>query len=222
MTACSAQRLEGHALGRRQVAGAFDGGAIGSDAGALLLRGRGAHPDHCATGATAHDGHDARLIEHSVREVVGQRVLALAHCAGRRSMAPTSRVPRAAASALIVASAAASAPIGAGAARKSASAYAGSGSPFPRPSPGRRSSSRPCTIFSVPSRCPAHPEWHSPRRPFAHLPSLHRSGGRPRHRAPFACTARKRPLRALAHHIHGSPVPSVPPIPSIPHPHPLF
>ena len=37
MTECSAEQLEFHALGRRAVVGRFDGGAISSDGGGLLL-----------------------------------------------------------------------------------------------------------------------------------------------------------------------------------------
>lgn len=38
MTECSAEQLEFHALGKRVVAGKFDGGRISSDGGGLLLR----------------------------------------------------------------------------------------------------------------------------------------------------------------------------------------
>ena len=37
MTECSAEQLEFHALGKRAVVGRFDGGAISSDGGGLLL-----------------------------------------------------------------------------------------------------------------------------------------------------------------------------------------
>jgi hypothetical protein len=37
MTECNEQQLEFHALGKREVIGKFDGGAISSDGGALLL-----------------------------------------------------------------------------------------------------------------------------------------------------------------------------------------
>ncbi|MFY9313938.1 MAG: transposase [Burkholderiales bacterium] len=38
-TQCSAQQYEFEAVGRRAVVAAFDGGAVSSDAGALLLAG---------------------------------------------------------------------------------------------------------------------------------------------------------------------------------------
>lgn len=79
MTECSAQQLEFHALGRRQVVGAFDGGAISSDGGAVLLREVEARTHIIARLAQQfRDGRDPRLIEHSVRELVAQRVLGLA------------------------------------------------------------------------------------------------------------------------------------------------
>jgi hypothetical protein len=79
MTECSAQPLEFHALGRRQVVGAFDGGAISSDGGVVLLREVEARSRIIARLAQQfHDGRDARLIEHSVQELVAQRVLGLA------------------------------------------------------------------------------------------------------------------------------------------------
>jgi len=65
-------------LGSRKVVAAFDGGLISSDAGGLLLREVAA-----ATGllrqfaACFHDRRDARFVEHSVEELVSQRVLGL-------------------------------------------------------------------------------------------------------------------------------------------------
>ncbi len=37
MTECSGEQLEFHSLGRRAVVGRFDGGAISSDGGVMLL-----------------------------------------------------------------------------------------------------------------------------------------------------------------------------------------
>ena len=78
-TQCSTKALEFHPLGARKIVARFDGGAITSDAGALLLR-------ECerATGIIAQfarcftDHRDPQLIEHTVEALVGQRVYALA------------------------------------------------------------------------------------------------------------------------------------------------
>ncbi len=37
-TQCSAEQMEFHGLGRRRVAGRFDGGRMSSDGGGVLLR----------------------------------------------------------------------------------------------------------------------------------------------------------------------------------------
>ena len=78
-TECSADLFGFAPVGRREVVGSFDGGAITSDAGALLL------------GATArmiglverfagcfHDYRRPELIEHRVATLVGQRVFGIA------------------------------------------------------------------------------------------------------------------------------------------------
>jgi Transposase DDE domain group 1 len=75
MTECKTEQYEFHALGSREVVGHFDGGDITTDAGGLLLReveqrtgilGRFA--------ACFSDYRDARFIEHTVEELVAQRV----------------------------------------------------------------------------------------------------------------------------------------------------
>ncbi len=76
---CNAEQLEFSCAERRHVVAAFDGGAVSSDGGALLLGKVGA-----AIGLV--DGiakcflvaRPPALIEHSVRTLVGQRVFALA------------------------------------------------------------------------------------------------------------------------------------------------
>ena len=78
-TQCTPSQLEFHALGQREVIGKFDGGSITSDAGGLLLRetekGTGIIQGfaHCFT-----DLRDQELIEHTVEELVAQRVYGLA------------------------------------------------------------------------------------------------------------------------------------------------
>ncbi len=78
-TQCTQQTFEFEALGRREVVARFDGGPITSDAGGLFLRevdeqtgilGRLAR---CFT-----DYRDEDLIEHSVEELLRQRIIGLA------------------------------------------------------------------------------------------------------------------------------------------------
>jgi hypothetical protein len=78
-TECSGEQLEFQDLGKRVVVGRFDGGAISSDGGALLLREVEARTRIIARLAEQFvDYRNPVLIEHSVRELVAQRVLALA------------------------------------------------------------------------------------------------------------------------------------------------
>ena len=79
MTECTAEKMEFHAFGRREVIGKFDGGLISSDGGGLLLR-----ETELRTGMLSRlaeqftDHRDPQRIEHSVAELVAQRVLGLA------------------------------------------------------------------------------------------------------------------------------------------------
>lgn len=78
-TQCSTDRLTFQPLGRREVVAEFDGGTITSDAGALLLQ-----EVEQQTGilrqfaACFRDYRDRELIEHTVLELVSQRVYGLA------------------------------------------------------------------------------------------------------------------------------------------------
>ena len=78
-TQCSARQFEFEAVEGRAVVAAFDGGAVSSDAGALLLAGldRGLGLIKRFAGCF-EDRRDADLIEHSVATLVGQRVLGIA------------------------------------------------------------------------------------------------------------------------------------------------
>ena len=74
-TECTQVPFEFHGLFRRKVKARFDGGTISSDAGALLLR-----EVEKRTGLLAgcfQDRRDPRLIEHTVGELLGQRVYGL-------------------------------------------------------------------------------------------------------------------------------------------------
>ena len=78
-TQCTLKQMEFHAFGRRAVVGRFDGGQISSDGGGLLLR-----EAEMRTGILSRlaqqfiDHRHADLIEHSVPELVSQRVLGIA------------------------------------------------------------------------------------------------------------------------------------------------
>jgi DDE family transposase len=78
-TDCIPQQLELQGLNRRTVVGCFDGGTLTSDGGVVLLgeveRQRGILRQFAAC---FRDGRHPDLIEHSVEELVRQRVLALA------------------------------------------------------------------------------------------------------------------------------------------------
>ena len=78
-TECNRKSLEFHPLGRRGIVGRFDGGTISSDAGGLLLReGERATRIVRQFARCFTDHRDEELIEHTVEELVAQRVYALA------------------------------------------------------------------------------------------------------------------------------------------------
>jgi len=78
MTECRSERVRFHALGSREVRAGFDGGDISSDAGGLLLREvekRTGIVERLA--ACFRDYRDPRWVEHSVVQLVAQRVYGL-------------------------------------------------------------------------------------------------------------------------------------------------
>ena len=78
-THCNQESFEFHPLAKREVQGRFDGGAITSDAGGLLLREVEKRTGIVAQFAGCFTDHrDAERIEHTVKELVAQRVFALA------------------------------------------------------------------------------------------------------------------------------------------------
>jgi len=76
---CNGAALEFHPLGRREVTGRFDGGAITSDGGGLLLRELDVKTGLLRRFAACFTDHrDPELIEHSVEELLKQRVFGIA------------------------------------------------------------------------------------------------------------------------------------------------
>lgn len=78
-TECSSEQLVFEAFGGRRVEAAFDGGAVTSDAGALLLR----ETDRAIglidrVAGCFSDGRDPGRVVHSLRALVGQRIIGLA------------------------------------------------------------------------------------------------------------------------------------------------
>jgi hypothetical protein len=78
-TQCTPTQFEFHSLGRREVVGRFDGGNITSDAGGLLLR---EVEKRCGIisrfAGCFEDLRNPDLIEHTVAQLVAQRVYGLA------------------------------------------------------------------------------------------------------------------------------------------------
>jgi hypothetical protein len=78
-TECTGSRLWFQALGRRDVVADFDGGTITTDGGALLLREVEARTGILRQFAACFtDYRNPELIEHTVPELIAQRVLGLA------------------------------------------------------------------------------------------------------------------------------------------------
>ena len=78
-TQCNPSQLEFHPLGRRKVVGKFDGGNITSDAGGLLLRATEKQTRIVQQFAKCfQDLRDPDRIEHTVPELITQRVYGLA------------------------------------------------------------------------------------------------------------------------------------------------
>jgi Transposase DDE domain group 1 len=78
-TECNQESFEFHPLNGRQVVGRFDGGTITTDAGGLLLREVEKRTGIIERFAACFGDHRAAgQVEHTVRELVAQRVYALA------------------------------------------------------------------------------------------------------------------------------------------------
>ena len=78
-TECNTDRFDFQPLAKREIRGSFDGGAITSDAGALLLREVETKLEIIARFAGCFTDHrDPSRTVHSVAELIGQRVYGLA------------------------------------------------------------------------------------------------------------------------------------------------
>jgi hypothetical protein len=78
-TECTQEPFAFHPLNQREVRGQFDGGAITSDAGGLLLREVEKRTNIIGQFASCFtDYRDPELVEHGVAELVGQRIYGLA------------------------------------------------------------------------------------------------------------------------------------------------
>jgi len=78
-TECNTKRFDLQPLEKREIRGIFDGGAISSDAGGLLLREVEAKIGIIRRFADCFTDHrDPELIEHSVGQLIAQRVYGLA------------------------------------------------------------------------------------------------------------------------------------------------
>jgi hypothetical protein len=78
-TECNARDFDFQGLGSRAVTARFDGGAITSDAGGLLLREVEAKTGILRRFAACFTDHrDPELVEHTVGDLIAQRVFALA------------------------------------------------------------------------------------------------------------------------------------------------
>ena len=77
-TECNSKQLTFQGLGNKKVIANFDGGTITSDAGALLLREIDLSSNFIKDFAQCfHDNRDPRYTEHSVRQLVAQRILGI-------------------------------------------------------------------------------------------------------------------------------------------------
>jgi hypothetical protein len=77
-TECSEPRFDFQPLGAREITGRFDGGTITSDGGGVLLREVEAKTGMLAAFARCFDDfRDPELIEHTVEELLKQRIFAL-------------------------------------------------------------------------------------------------------------------------------------------------
>jgi Transposase DDE domain group 1 len=75
MTECTQSSFGFEACGRREIAARFDGGTIGSDGGAFLLRQTGQRLNLLPRMAECFlDGANQERVEHTIQEMLAQRI----------------------------------------------------------------------------------------------------------------------------------------------------
>jgi hypothetical protein len=78
-TECSVEQLSFQGVGKRQIVARFDGGQLSSDGGGLLLRETERRTDLLKQFAACfHDYRNPLMVEHSLKSLISQRVIALA------------------------------------------------------------------------------------------------------------------------------------------------
>lgn len=78
-TECNVEQLSFQGVGKRQIVARFDGGQLSSDGGGLLLREVELQTSLLSQFSSCFRDHrDPRLVEHSVKSLISQRVMALA------------------------------------------------------------------------------------------------------------------------------------------------
>src|SRR5437588_1614391 len=79
MTECNQSGFEFEASGRREIVARFDGGTISSDGGSLLLRQTEKRLNLLPRLAACFlDGRSPERVEHSIEEMLAQRIYGLA------------------------------------------------------------------------------------------------------------------------------------------------
>src|ERR1700685_2702678 len=79
MTECNQSSFGFEASGRREIVARFDGGTISSDGGALLLRQTDKRLNLLSRLSECFlDGRNQNLVEHTIQEMLSQRVYGLA------------------------------------------------------------------------------------------------------------------------------------------------
>src|SRR5580704_14018019 len=79
MTECNQSDFGFEASGRREIVARFDGGTISSDGGAFLLRQTEKRLDLLPRLAQCFpDGRNQNLVEHTIQEMLAQRIYGLA------------------------------------------------------------------------------------------------------------------------------------------------
>jgi hypothetical protein len=90
-TECTQEPFGFHPLNQREIRGQFDGGAITSDAGGLLLREVEKRTKIIGQFASCFTAYrDPELVEHGVAELLGQRIYGHTRVlrAGRQTTSP--------------------------------------------------------------------------------------------------------------------------------------